>query len=330
MASKKNASVGQIVRRIRSREIAPVYALYGGDSFLEDYLLSELSENYLEGNERRIHYSLDQDSEEKLFGELSSISMFEEKRIIIVREIKKLRSKQARQELIQYIQSPNPLIILVIISSEFDLRNSFLDNIAKHSELLDLRTPFKEKMRDWLRYIVKSRNIKITDEALAHYIRIYGDSTAHVINEIQKASIMLKDVEINEENMDQIEGFDRVFQLWHLQDSLGKKELQTSLGISRSLLENGTPFPRILVSLVYLYQQMLWKKMGQGTPVGFTGLNKIITSNISHYDLGYSHSELKQVLQELRKLDILCKSTSLSNESLVYPLIVKICKSQYV
>jgi len=88
-------------------------------------------------------------------------------------------------------------------------------------------------------------------------------------------------------------------------------------------------FPRILVSLVYLYQQMLWKKMGQGKSIGFTGINKIITSNISRYDQRYSHSELEQVLQELRKLDVLCKSTSLSDESLIQPLIVKICKSQY-
>ena len=137
MAKKKNVSVGQIIRRIRSREIAPVYALYGGESFLEDYFLAELSKNFLDGNGQRIHFSLDQDSEEQLFRELSAISMFEEKRIIIIREIKKLRSKQGRQELIQYIQSPNPLIILVIISSEFDLRNSFLENIAKNSELLD-------------------------------------------------------------------------------------------------------------------------------------------------------------------------------------------------
>ena len=109
MESKKNASVGQIIRRIRSREIASVYALYGGDPFLEDYFLSELSENYLEEKEKRIHFSLDQDSEEKLFGELSAISMFEEKQIIIVREIKKLKSKLGRQELIQYIEQDSQL-----------------------------------------------------------------------------------------------------------------------------------------------------------------------------------------------------------------------------
>ena len=165
---------------------------------------------------------------------------------------------------------------------------------------------------------------------MEHYIRIYGDSTARVINEIEKTSLMLEDKEINGENMEHIEGFDRIFQLWHLQDSLGKKELHTSLGISRSLLGNGTSFPRILVSLINLYQQMLWKKMGQQKPVGYTGINKIITSNITSYDRSYSYNELVQVLQELRKLDILCKSTSISEKSLIQPLIVKICQSQYV
>ena len=328
--SQKNASIGQIIRRLRAREIAPVYALYGGDSFLEDYFMLELSQSFLQGKGVKIHLSLDQDSEEELFGELSSISMFEKKRIIIVREIKKLSSKKGRQELIQYIQAPNPQIILLIISTEYDLQNSFLKNIADHSELLDLRTPFENKMKEWVQFIINNRNINITKGAIDHYIRIYGDSIAHVINEIEKAALMLGDDEINENNIEKLDGFDRVFQMWHFQDSMGKKELQTSMEIALSLLENGTKFPQILVNLVYLYQQMLWKKMGQVKPGGYTGINKIITSNLSSYDKAYSHSELVQVIQELRKLDVLSKSTSINEISLIQPLIVKICNNQYV
>ena len=62
MGRKKNASVGQIIRRIRSLEIAPVYTLYGGDSFLEDYFIYELSHTFLEPNGEKRHLSLDQDS----------------------------------------------------------------------------------------------------------------------------------------------------------------------------------------------------------------------------------------------------------------------------
>jgi DNA polymerase III delta subunit len=59
-------------------------------------------------------------------------------------------------------------------------------------------------------------------------------------------------------------------------------------------------------------------------------INKIITSNLSRYHKGYSYGELVQVIQELRKLDVLSKSTSINETSLIQPLIVKICNNQYV
>ena len=239
-------------------------------------------------------------------------------------------SKKGRQELIQYFQSPNPHIVLLLISADYDLRNSFLKKIADQSDLIDMRTPFENKMKEWVQFILKSRNIQVTERAIDHYIQINGDSIAHVINEIEKVSLLLGDIEIDENNIEKVAGIDRIFQMWHLQDSLGKKELQRSLEIVFSLVENGIKFPQILVNLVYLYQQLLWKKLGQNKPTGYTGINKIITSNLSKYDKGYTHRELVQVIQELRKLDLLSKSTSLSESSLIEPLIVKICNNQYV
>jgi len=103
MTKMKNASVGQIIRRIRAKEIAPVYALFGGDPFLEDYFIKELAGSFPAKSVEKKHLSLDQDSDEVLFGELAAISLFEEKRIIIVREIKKLNSINGKKELIQYI-----------------------------------------------------------------------------------------------------------------------------------------------------------------------------------------------------------------------------------
>jgi len=84
------------------------------------------------------------------------------------------------------------------------------------------------------------------------------------------------------------------------------------------------------VSLVFLYQQMLWKKMGRKYTVGYTGINKIITSRLNQYDQLYTNEELENLLQELRKMDVLSKSTSLNDVSLLHPVIVKICKGKYV
>ena len=41
---------------------------------------------------------------------LSSISIFEERRLIIVREIKRIKSKKSREELLQYIKAPNNIL----------------------------------------------------------------------------------------------------------------------------------------------------------------------------------------------------------------------------
>ena len=42
MSKNKKITTGQVIRRIRAGEIAPVYTLCGGDPFLEDYFISEL------------------------------------------------------------------------------------------------------------------------------------------------------------------------------------------------------------------------------------------------------------------------------------------------
>jgi len=331
MPINKKITTGQAIRRIRAGEIAPVYTLFGGDPFLEDYFISELKTSFLRDAGSKLHFSLDQDSPDILFRELSSISLFEEKRIIIVREIKKLRTEGGRKELIQYIEFPTNNTVLVLIAEEYDIKNSFLRQISDLSEFMDFRPPFENEMKKWARYILNSRHIQITDSALDEYIELYGDSIAHVINEAEKMAIMLGEgKEINDENISQLDGYDRVFHLWNLQDSLGKKDLEASLNIVDSLFNNGTKITGILVSLVFLYQQMLWKKMGLNYPAGYTGINKIITSRLNQYDRMYTHEELEDLLQELRKLDVLSKSTSLKGVSLLHPVMVKICKGEHV
>ena len=66
------------------------------------------------------------------------------------------------------------------------MKNSFLRQISDLSEFMDFRPPFEDEMKKWVRYILKSRHIQITESAIGEYIELYGDSIAHVINEAEK------------------------------------------------------------------------------------------------------------------------------------------------
>ena len=332
MKKNKNITTGQMIRRIRAGEIAPVYILLGGDPFLEDFFIQELSKMFCEKTPSKIYFSMDQDPVVNLFEELSSISLFKEKKVIIVREIKKLRSKSGREELIDYVKYPNSDTSLVLISEEYDMKNNFIKQISNSSEVMDFRPPFENEMKKWVSYIINSKGIQIADSSLNEYIQLFGDSIAHVINEIEKMHLFLGSKhEINDKNITKIKGNDRVYHLWNLQDSLGKKDLELTVIIIDSLIKNGTKITGILISITNLYQQLLWKKMGRTSPIGYTGINKIITSRLSYYDNNYSYGELKELLQQLRKVDLLSKSANLNDVALLCPFINKACnKKQYV
>tara|TARA_B100000945_G_scaffold321310_1_gene335168 strand:- start:1507 stop:2496 length:990 start_codon:yes stop_codon:yes gene_type:complete len=326
-----NITIGQRIRRIRANKISLVYSLFGGEPFLEEFIISELKKVYLGNKGQRLCFSLDQDPIENLFVELSSNSLFEDKRIITVREIKKIRSEINKRELIKYIKSPNENVLLIIICEDFDLKSSFLKGLSRITEFIDCRPPFENEMKKWVKYILNNKKIIIEESILEEYIHLYGDSIAHIISEINKISIRLGEgTEINKINYSSIEESDRLYHLWHLQDCLGMKDFSKSLIILDSLLSHGTKITSIIIALVYLYQQLLWLMMGKENKNGFTGLNKIITLRLKKYKNNYSLSELTKLLSDLRNIDILSKSTSINQNELLYPMMLKICKNEYV
>ena len=62
--------------------------------------------------------------------------------------------------------------------------------------------------------------------------------------------------------------------------------------------------------------------MGSSDSKGYTGLNKIITSRLSYYDKKYSGNELILLFHELRKIDLLSKSTSIKDKMLLHNFII--------
>ncbi len=330
MAKSTSPSVGQIIKRIHANEIAPAYSLFGNESFLQDFFIQELSNSFLKGSEVKKHISLDDDKQEYLLAELSSVSLFSERQLLVVRQIKKL-SQNGRKELVEYLENPNRDICLVLISEEYDDRNALQKKLKESTLFLDVRVPFPSKMKEWVNFIIKSKKYNVNPSVIANMIDSYGDSIAHVINEIEKLVLMIGiENELNDEVLSSHLSIQREFHLWQFQDAIGGKNVDYSITIINSLIENGTKIPQIAISLTNLFQQMLWFHMGNTHQSGYTGLNKIITNNLSKYCRLYTQQEVEDALLALRKIDMLTKSTSISDIALVESLIIQMCKGEYV
>ncbi|MBC8213151.1 MAG: DNA polymerase III subunit delta [Candidatus Marinimicrobia bacterium] len=325
----KQPSLGQIIRRVHSNELASVYCIFGNDAFLQDYFINEVSNKFLNGKGVKLHFTMDDDSESHLFGELATFSLFEEKRVFIIRQPKKI-SQRFRDELLEYLDNPKSCNLLLLISEEFDLKNAFLRNLSNKSTLVNVRAPFENEFKQWVNYFASKRNIKIAPDALNLLLELHGDSIANVFNEMEKISLVIdENTIIDVATINKISGLQREYHLWQLQESMGKKDLNMSIRIFSSLNENGVKLPQIIIGLSNLYQQMIWKIMGNDKSSGWTGLNAIITRELGNFQRNYNPKEIMDALRNLRKADLLTKTTSLSEVKILQPIIIKICKGIY-
>ncbi|NOZ08062.1 MAG: DNA polymerase III subunit delta, partial [FCB group bacterium] len=183
-------SAGRVIRKVQKHEIAPVYFLNGNDDYLQDFFIEELEKVFLKDGGYKTFISLDDDNEQDLLRELSAFSLFEEKRIIVVRQIRKLTNK-GKDEMLSYISSPNPSNCLLLISGEEIGKNKFLASLKQHSVHVDVTSPDGQKFREWAGYIANRKSIRINPEALDLLIDLQGDSLSKIFNEVEKLSLLL-------------------------------------------------------------------------------------------------------------------------------------------
>ena len=328
--AKGSPSIGQLIKRIHSNEISPAYSLFGNESFLQDFFIQELATYFLGDSGLKKHISLDDDKQDQLLADLSAFSLFSERELIVVRQIKKLTTN-ARKELLDYLKSPNPDTCLVLIAEEYDNRNTLQKSLKSETILVDVRVPFPYKMKEWVSFIVKSKKYKINDGTISNLIDLYGDSIAHVVNELEKITLMVGTETLIDDNIVEAQlSAGREYHIWQLQDAIGSKDTEKSISMVKSLIENGTGIPQLIINFTNLFQQLLWHSMGLRQSTEYTGLNKIISGNLNNYSRNFHQYEIESALLVLRKSDMLTKSTSLSPLSLIEPVIINICEGIYV
>ena len=306
-----------IINRIDSNELDSTYSLFGNEAFLQNFFIDSITSKFINNNGSVIYINLDDDKESTLLSELSSYSLFNEKKLIIVRRIKKL-SKNGKKELSDYIESPNKDYCLILISETHDFKNAFQKQLEKTSTSIDIRVPFDNKIKEWAIYYVKTKKYNINAEIINDLVDKYGDSISHVVNEIENLHLFGSDSpEYYRQN-------EKIYPLWKLQDVVGKKDISNSLNIGKSLLTNGISLVQIITGLSNLFFELLYKN-NKSNKFRYTGLNKIITRNLSYYNKQYSLKEIEEAILVLRNYDIMFKSSSIKDSTILNIIIAKIC-----
>jgi len=315
-------SVGKVIRSINKNGLNPVYFLLGNDFFLQKFFIKNIKTNYKDFDSIKYLDLSDNNDFIFLINELKVVSMFSSKNIFAIRNFQNI-SKNNQNLLELYVEKPNKDNILIFMLNGFKISNKFSKNISSKSIIVDIQTPFYDnKIKEWVNFYVKSNNLEISYNTLEFLINNYSDDLENIFNEIEKKYLFDRSKKIN---LYDNAGLycTKQYKIWNLIDTIGNKDLKQSMKIYNNLLFNGVSLIPIIINLTNFFIYLTDNKQSSFI------INKIITSRISIYCKNYNKNEILNIILDLRNMDILIKSTSIKDEALILPFLVKVCKGHY-
>ena len=218
-------------------------------------------------------------------------------------------------------------MITIFISNDFYSKNKIFHSISSKAKTIDTRTPFPNKIREWVKYYLKINKIDVELAFLDEIIYSNNDEICTIIGEVEKIYLANDCKKITYDSIDDVLRKSKNIRPWHLLDSIGKKDCKMSIEYIESLELGGYTVIPLIINLYNLFNAMLIYEYNSTT--SSYGLNKIIASNLPRYVANYEKNEIMNIIIELKNMDILIKSTTLNHQNLISVLIIKICQGYY-
>jgi DNA polymerase-3 subunit delta len=329
---------------LKKRTFDPVYLFFGEDDYLKDARTRELVDAAVDPATRDFNLELRRGTEldaETLDSLLSTPPMLAERRVVVVREVDKLK-KDARAVLLRYLDRPAPDLLLLLVAPAGAKADKPL---ADRSTAVEFAPLTGDRLPKWIAYHADTvLGRPITPEAVALLLEAVGADLSQLAVELEKLASFSSDT-IDERAVAEVVGVRRGESVGALLDAVAAKDAATALGLITGVLQQ--PKTSAVSIVMNLTTQMLAMAYGataraSGTPSralfneymallketgAFPGRpwGEAVTAWTRNTDR-WTESELDASLSALLSADAALKETRLSSdEQLLTSLVLTLC-----
>lgn len=277
MAGKSEDSIKlyqQISSEISKGNIKPVYVLCGEETFFPDRIQEAFVElvpqetrdfnlDILYGRETTLNQAL---------SAARSYPMMAERRVVIVRDFHRYfdpgrdEEESNREDLISYLQQPNPATVLVLIDENKPDGKTRLGQALNKSEQVSVYKfdPVKEEqMPQWIEQWCRETAGKQIDPRASQLLAFHvGNNLMTLVAEIEKLSTYTREDTIQEADVKEVVGISREVNIFDLSDALSAGDRAKVMGLADQMLQTAdNPTGEIFKTIGYLtmYFNNLWQ-----------------------------------------------------------------------
>lgn len=329
-----NMDFQNIMTELKKKVYHPVYFLMGEEPYFIDTVSDYIEKKILDDGEKDFNQSVLYGRDVDLLTIISAAKRFpmmSDKQIVIVKEaqgvcdlIGKEKGGDSKQKhpLLTYIENPQKSTILVFCYKykKLDMRTALGKNIAKYAVVLDSKKLYENKIPDWIGNYLKEKSFTVNPQACMLLAEYLGTDLSRISNELDKLMINLPDKsEITVEQVQSNIGISKEYNVFELQNALGKKDILKANRIVNYFSANDKDHPMVVsVSSLYNYFSKLLtyhflpdKSKNVAAPA--LGVHPFFLADYEKAAKLYRPLKLKAIIADLREYDL--KSKGVNNGS---------------
>jgi DNA polymerase-3 subunit delta len=180
--------------------------------------------------------------------------MFAEKQVVILKEAQQMRDIE---KLESYIDNPLSSTIFVVSFKEkkVDGRSKLAKTLKSKGEMLSTKKMYDSQLPEWVNQMVASHKLTIAPKALHLLVDHIGNDLSRLQNEVEKLAVNLAGRKnITEDDIEKYIGVSKDFNVFELQDALGKRDLAKTIRIIHYFEANPKAAPiQMILPALYNY-----------------------------------------------------------------------------
>ena len=275
-------SLEKIVGDWKNKSYKPIYWLEGDEPYYIDKIVEYAEHSILNEAEASfnlsIFYGKDADWTEVING-CKRYPMFADKQVVLLKEAQQMKDIS---KLESYIANPLSSTILVVAykDGKLDGKTKMAKLLKTNAEVFVSKKMFENQLPEWITQMVTSKGLQIKPKAVELLKDNIGNDLNRLENEINKVAINLGNSRTIDENaIEKYVGISKEFNIFELQNAIGKKDLAKCIRIINYFQGNPKAAPiQILLPAMYGHFSKVYAVTGLGDK-SINGLKPLFYNN---------------------------------------------------
>ncbi len=318
--------------------------LYGPDTYRLRQKLKEIIEEYKKRHQSGVNFikidlpvgkaGLKENELTELEKAIKTVSMFNEKKIIVVEDIFQ-QPEHLQQDLLNFLREKkidsDKGSLVIFCSEKKESKSTLFDFLKKKAKTQEFNPLLPYKIKEWIKNYVKKQGGHIENLAVEKLSNYVSNDLWRMSNELDKLIAYSKSITV--QDVDRMVKADTDVDIFATIDALGRRNKKQALGLVNEHLKKGEGEDYLLNRFVYQFRNLLKVKSAFRENPNIKSINLLANKLNMHpfvvkksigQSKSFSFDELKKIYQKLLEIDLNMKTGKTDSRAALEMFIVNL------